>query len=88
MTETITAIYGLVPSWPERDSGIDAALRANRWMHLPRSTIAPPVLVPAGTATRRAAAWFVGETLLRKELLLTDRENESCATIPARDVLV
>ncbi len=76
MTETITAIYGFVPGWPERDSGVDATLRANRGMHLSRSTRAPSVLVPAGTTARRAAAWFVGETLLREELLFTNRENE------------
>ncbi len=76
LTETITAIYWFVPSWPEGDSSVDAALRANRWMHLSRSTRAPSVLVSAGTTTRRAAAWFVGETLLREELLFTCRENE------------
>ena len=76
MTETITAIYGFVPSWPERDRGIDATLRANHRMHLSRSTIASAVLVPPGTPARRAAARFVGESLLREELLFTYRENE------------
>jgi len=76
LSETITAVYGFVPSWPEGDSRVDATLRANRRMHLSRSTIALSALVPAGTPTRRAAARFVGETLLREELLFTYRENE------------
>ena len=76
LTETITAVYGFVPSWPEGDCGVDATLRANRRMHLSRSAIASSVLVPAGTPTLRAAARFVGETLLGEELLLTYRENE------------
>ena len=88
LTETITAVYGFVPGWPERDGSVDAALRAYRWMHLSRSTIAPTVLVPAGTAARRAAARFVGETLLREKLLFAYRKNEGRTTIPARDVLV
>ncbi len=76
LTETITAVYGFVPSWPERDRSVDTTLGANRRMHLSRSTKAAPVLVPAGTTTRRAAARLVGETLLREELLFTYRENE------------
>ena len=75
LTETITPVYGFVPSWPERDCSVDATLLANRRMHLSRSSIAPSVLVPSGTPTRRAAARFVGETLLREELLFTYREN-------------
>ena len=88
LTETIAAVYGFVPSWPERDCSVDAALRANRRMHLSRSTIAPSGLAPAGTPTRRAAAWFVSETLLREELLFTYREHEGRPTIPADKVLV
>lgn len=76
LTETISAVYGFVPSWPERDSGVDATLRANHRMHLSRSTIAPSDLVPTGTPTRRATGRFVGETLLREELLFTYREYE------------
>ncbi len=76
LTETIAAIYGFVPSRPERDGSVDAARSANRRMHLSRSTRAPSVLVPAGTPTRRAADRFIGEALLREELLFTCRENE------------
>ena len=77
LTETITAVYGFVPSWPEGNRGVDATLRANRRMHLSGSTIAPSALVSAGTPTRRAATRFVGETLLREELLFTYRENDA-----------
>ena len=76
LTETITAIYGFVPSWPERDRSVDAALGANHRMHLSRPTRAPSVLVSASTPTSRAADRFVSESLLREEVLFSYRENE------------
>ena len=82
--EAVAAVDGTVTPREERHHGIYATLGADRRVHLPRSTAVTSaataataaLLATASTPAGRASAGLIGETLLRKELLFTYRENE------------
>ena len=85
--EAVTAVHRTVSAGLEGHLGLAAAAVADHGIHLAGSS-AVAVLGTARSAAGRAAAGLILEALLREKFLLTGRENEFVAAVPAGQSLV
>src|SRR5450756_711891 len=94
--EAIRAVDWLVAAGLEGHHGVLAALRAHGREHLPLASLESAATTTGISAAARlvggsalgAPARGIGEALLCEELLLSHRENELLATVPAVEGLV
>jgi hypothetical protein len=92
LAEAVSAINRTIVAGTERNLGLYAASCAGSVVHFAllvaaiaatAKTATVVILLFAGRATVRAAAWFVSEPFLCEEILFRSRENEFGAAITA-----
>jgi len=85
--ETVTAVYGPVAAWLERNLSVFAAAGAYSRKHLAALATAP-VLVLTGRAAFRAAAGLIGKPFFCKEFLFRYGEHKLTATVTTGQITV
>ena len=87
--KAVAAVNRPVPSGPEGNHGVGAALGAHRRVHFPGGpTIAAPRLIAPGVSTVGTPFGLIGVAPGSEELLLPNGEHELCVTVRTRKIFV